>query len=400
MVGDVSAILLPLHQLRREAFRYQNAAPGRAHIVAAHELGRVVRPADEVLVDLEGPRHALAVLLQPVDLRLVARLVIGGPQRENAAVLGAVGVQALVLVEERAFRVEVLQRGRGGLEPGDVVASARRLQLCAHRRPAQVRLGLRDLDRLHVDDAVVAGRVVVGHHDLALELAGGIDGLLAAALIDVQAALHHVAVCQVVADDRARRLLAHDLGEQVSLAEELDELARHVHRAPAVARIRPEDVLRPVARHRRGDDRIGVRGQRPVVAGDDPGEGDRSAKRDVNDAALGVEEEVALNLRRGGERPVGRVPVHPLGGDESVAEVIERLVALGREAGDGRLERAHGRGGIGLARALELLLARIAAKRTRRRRHGRVVRRPFGVHRIDAPAPHGDVERRRARRRQ
>ena len=144
--------------------------------VATDEYGGVLRPVAGVLVNLEGPIDLHVVGLHPVNLH-VPWGVDRWAERIDVAVLWAVGILALVLVVVvaavvRGSDVCGLRSESGGVEAAAVwLEGASDLALHAvHCRAAY-------LDGLDGQQALVGAGVVVGHHDLPLELSVCVEHL-------------------------------------------------------------------------------------------------------------------------------------------------------------------------------------------------------------------------------
>ena len=401
MVGDVAEIFLPFHDLGGVVFRNLDAAPRHVGPVAAHELYRIGGPVDEIFIDLERPGNALPIDFHPVDLRLVARGVVRRTQSKNAAVLRTVRIGSLVLVKIRSFAVAFrrIQMGRRGRQPRNAVAAPRRLEFVANRGYADISSRPGDFDRLHVDDAMIGcGRIVVDHDHLTLQFAGGVERFLGGRFIDVKAAEHDIAVRSLVADRRAGRFLAHHLRQNVGRTKQFHVLARQIDRPSAIARIGPENVLRARAGNRRGDNDVRIGRQSAVRAGDYPGKLRGFSADDIDGLVDGVEKKIVPNAFRRIVNPVGFVPIDALRGEQLVAEIVKRLVALGRKARCHRVEPANRRRQVGRAVAFVRFLRCSIVVEPGRWRHKSIRDCPRCVNRFDRLAAHGHVERRRARR--
>ena len=252
MIDDIAEIFLPLHDLRGIILRNLNTAPGHRRQIAPQKFDRVFRPADQIFVDLKRPGNALPIRFHPVNLRLVARRIVRRTQCKDAIVFRAVRILPLVLVQIRTAVVAfgLLQLGRRSCQPRNVVPAPGRLELRADRGIADVGLRSGNLNRLNIDNAFVCGRIVINHDHLALQLAGGIERFLAARIVNVQSAENDFAVRFLVAVDNTRRFLAHHFRQDVGRTVQFHELSRQIDRTAAIARIRPENVLRTIAGNR------------------------------------------------------------------------------------------------------------------------------------------------------
>ena len=180
--------LLVAHQRRRVVGRHVDRSTGVGR-GAAHEHGGARRPVARVLVQLERPVHLHLVRFHPVDLH-VPRAFPCGPERIDVPVLGTVGVLSLMLVVVVAAVVGRLHVRGLGAEPRDVVSPSVRLKGMADLAGHAVHHGTAHLHDLHVQKTVEGAGVVVGHHDLSLELSVGVEHL--GGLVDVESADDHV----------------------------------------------------------------------------------------------------------------------------------------------------------------------------------------------------------------
>ena len=322
------------HERRRVVGGNVDRAPAVAVDVAAHEHGRVLRPVALVVVELERPLDLHLVRLHPVDLGVPAA-VHRGTERIDVAVLRTVGVEPLVLVEVFAAVVRWRRHARAGPESGRVVAASVRPERAADLAGEDVDLRTADLDRLDVQQVVVRPRVVVGHHDLALELAVGVEEVRG--LVEVESGDDRVRD-HLLDAGRRDRLVPVARREYLGIAEELHELAREVDAGGVVGLVGPVDAARtPLAG--RGDD---VGHLDFVAVRQHPGERKRSAGGDIDGLSRRVEKELLVGHQAGvdvGEETlVGRRPVDAGGRIELVADVVLRLGPLQREA---RLRRGH-----------------------------------------------------------
>ena len=278
--AGVALGVLVAHQRRREGVGDVDRAARVAVLVAADEHGGVLRPVALVLVELERPLDEHLVGLHPVHLRVPAA-ADGGAQREDGAVLRAVGMLALVLVEVVAAVVRGLDDGGARAQAGGRVAAAVGLELAADLARHRVHDGAADLDRLHVQEALEGACVVVGHHDLPLQLAVGVEHLGRRVVVEA-------------GDDAVREDLGHAGGlvrvdavgrlHELVGAVELHELAAQVDRRAVVGVVRPVDAAR--AAGAAGRDDVGHLDRAAVL--EDPREPDRSAERGVDALAGGV----------------------------------------------------------------------------------------------------------------
>ena len=148
----VSVRDLVLVERRRVGVRYLH------RIARDEDRNRVCVPRAAVLAALERPAHAVCVLLHPVYVDSPRR--IGSlAQREDAVVLRAVRIEALVLVVVRAELVLLRRRGgRGdGRRPQALRGVARSVRC---DRLAYVALHLHDVRLADLDDLNVLQRIV------------------------------------------------------------------------------------------------------------------------------------------------------------------------------------------------------------------------------------------------
>ena len=231
-----------------------------------------------------------------------------------------------MLVVVVAAVVGRLDDGRSGAQTLGAVAAAVGAERAADLALHAVHGGAADLDDLHVQDPLVEAGVVVGHDDLPLQLAVGVEHLgggVEGEAGDDAVGEHLLDAGGGVGVDTVDGL------QQLVGAEELHELAREVDGRGVVGVVRPVDAARTAGAGRR--DHVGHRELR--AAGEDPGEDAGAAERDEEAAVGGVEEE-ALGVV-GEEAVVGRGPVDVLRRLDDVAEVVFGLGALDGEAGLG-----------------------------------------------------------------
>ncbi len=177
-----------------------------------------------------------------------------------------------------------------------------------------------------MQDPLVEAGVVVGHDDLPLQLAVGVEHLGGG----VEDEAGDDAVGEHLLDaGGAVGVDAVDGLQQLVGAEELHELAREVDGRGVEGVVRPVDAARAAGAG--GRDHVGHRELR--AAGEDPGEDAGAAERDEKAAVGGVEEEALGAV--GDEAVVGRGPVDVLRRLDDVAEVVFGLGALDGEAGLG-----------------------------------------------------------------
>ena len=178
-----------------------------------HDPYRILRPADEVPVVLEGPARLHRVWGLPVDVGLPGHGEAGGTcghvgrrDGEDLAVVGIrhfLALRGLVLLEIRRIRVVGFPRESGDHDcveiRGAIPAPGRRQRIAnpGIQRVDRRRANLDDDMRNHV---VLRLRVVVREHELALRTAHRPGRLV-----------HHVAECQHLRDRRIVVEPVHDV---------------------------------------------------------------------------------------------------------------------------------------------------------------------------------------------